>query len=374
MKKLVSVLLALTMLLCLGACGVSKEGKPDGKEANAPKWDIPEGSKIGISLPTGSDSEIWQVAERAFKQVFEGAGYKTEVQWAGNSAAAQVQQLESMIVNGCRVLIILPHDDSALNIVVETAREEGILVINYDLALRGTDQVDYFVGFDNRTVGTMQAEYIVKTLGLDKGEKGPFNIELIAGSLTELNCYYYFETAMEVLQPYIDEGVLVVQSGQTDIEEVTVTDWNHELLTTRLEGLLTAYYSNGEHIDAILSPADGLSQRCVPILQNFGYGDDIPMPVITGNNGTMSVLRYIATGEIGMSIFKDRVVLAKACLSIIEAAAKGEEPAYTDIYKPNDYEFKTIFGDMVVVTKDNLKKEIIDKGVYTEDQIYGTAK
>ncbi len=385
--KLLALVLALALSFSLVACSPAETETPaestapaessveeEAMEEEMMTWDIPEGAKIGISLPSGSDSEVWQVAEKSFEKVIGGAGYELDIQWAGNNAATQVQQIESMIVNGCRALIVLPHDDSALNSAVATAREEGILVINYDLALRGTDQVDYFVGFDNRQVGTLQGEYIVEALGLDEGAEGPFNIELFAGSLSELNCYYYFDTAMEVLQPYIDSGVLVIQSGQTDIETCTVTDWNYELLNTRLESLITAYYSDGEVLHAVLSPTDGISQRVVPLLENFGYGSDIDMPVITGNNGNISVLKYVASGDIGMTIYKGRDPLAEDCLYIIQQAGKGEEIEYSELYTPNDFEFKTLFGEMVVVTADNLDAEIIDKGVYTEEEVYSAVE
>lgn len=41
-----------------------------------------------------------------------------------------------------------------------------------------TENVDYYVTFDNFKVGVLQGQYIEEKLGL-KEEKGPFNIELL---------------------------------------------------------------------------------------------------------------------------------------------------------------------------------------------------
>ena len=66
-------------------------------------------------------------------------------------------------------------------------------------------------------VGTKQGEYIRDQLDLDNAA-GPFNIELVTGDPGDNNARFFFGGAMDVLQPYIDAGKLVVKSGQTDFE------------------------------------------------------------------------------------------------------------------------------------------------------------
>ena len=216
-----------------------------------------------------------------------------------------------------------------------------------------------------------QGEAIVKTLGLDQGATGPYTIELFAGSLAETNCWWYFDTAMEVLQPYFDSGVLVCKSGQMTKEECEDIDWNEQLLQTRLESILTANY-NDEPLDIILSPCDYISERVIPVCQNFGYGtESAPMPVLTGNNGDLSALRQMARGNMTMTIYKDRYVLANCCLDIINACIEGKEPAGLVDYTPDKFTFKTLFGEMTVVYDDEIDEKIINTGVYTRDEIYG---
>ncbi|WP_024737047.1 sugar-binding protein [Enterocloster asparagiformis] len=348
-----------------------KDTTEQEKEA-APLNAVSKGDMIGVSL-TSRSAERWLRDGNTLNEDLTAAGYQVDLQYADSKPEMQVQQIENMILKGCKVLIVAPVDNSALSSVLATAKENGIVVINYDLGIVGSSDIDYFVGFDNSKVGTMQAEAIIEKLGLDKGEEGPFYIELVAGSLAEANCYMYFEGAMEAFKPYMDAGKLVVKSGQTSIEQCTVVDWKLELLTARLDNLLTTYYSDGTLLDAVLSPSDYLSGPIATRLESFGYGSaDMPMPVITGNDATESVCKMIATDEVYMSVFKDTRLLSGACLDIINALAEGREPEVTDVYTPDVYEIPTIFVPMESITKENLKEVVVDSGIFTEEQIFGT--
>ena len=80
-----------------------------------------------------------------------------------------------------------------------------------------SDAVTYYATFDNYMIGQKQGEYIVDALNLEE-EDGPFNLEIVAGAPDDNNATFFYGGAMDVLQPYIDEGKLVVKSGQTDFE------------------------------------------------------------------------------------------------------------------------------------------------------------
>lgn len=363
--------MAMLMALCLLAGCATPGEQPEKENGDGQERVVSKGDLIGVSM-TSRSAERWLRDGNALTEDLTAAGYKVDLQYADSKPEMQVQQIENMILKGCKALIVAPVDNSALSTVLATAKENGIVVIDYDLGIIGTSDIDYFVGFDNSKVGTMQADAIIEELGLDDGAEGPFYIELVAGSLAEANCYMYFEGAMERLQPYIDNGKLVVKSGQTSIEQCTVVDWKLELLTARLDNLLTTYYSDGTTLDAVLSPSDYVSGPIATRLESFGYGtDELPMPVITGNDATESVCRMIADGQIYMTVFKDTRLLSKACVDIINALAEGKEPEVTDVYKPDQHEIPTIFVPMESVTKENLKETVVESGLFTEEQVFG---
>src|SRR5690606_9945538 len=105
------------------------------------------------------------------------------------------------------------------------AKKQGIPVISYDRLIMNTENVDYYVTFDNFKVGVLQGQYIEEKLGLKEG-KGPFNIELFAGSPDDNNAYFFWDGAMSILKPYIDNGQLVVRSGQTQFDQIATLRWD----------------------------------------------------------------------------------------------------------------------------------------------------
>ncbi len=90
-----------------------------------------------------------------------------------------------MITQGVKALIIAAIDNKSMNNVLQQAADAKIPVISYDRLILGTRDADYYASFDNEKVGELQGNYILQKLGLaDGSKKGPFNIELFAGSTT----------------------------------------------------------------------------------------------------------------------------------------------------------------------------------------------
>ncbi|CAM5489115.1 Multiple sugar-binding periplasmic protein SbpA [Streptomyces glaucescens] len=196
-------------------------------------------------MPTKS-SERWIADGNNVVQHLEDKGYKTKLVYGEDDPDQQVSQIENMITQGVDALIIAAIDNKSMNNVLQQAKDADIPVISYDRLILGSPDVDYYASFDNEKVGELQGTYIVEKLGLkDGGEKGPFNIELFAGSNDDNNTRYFFQGAMNVLQPYIDKKQLVVQSGQTELTQVTTLRWDGATAQRRMDDILTKSYTGG---------------------------------------------------------------------------------------------------------------------------------
>lgn len=244
-------------------------------------------------MPTKS-SERWIADGNNVVKNLEAKGYKTKLVFGEDEPDQQVSQIENMITQGVDALIVAAIDNKSLGNVLQQAADADIPVISYDRLILGTENVDYYASFDNEKVGELQGTYIAEQLGLaDGSEKGPFNIELFAGSNDDNNTRYFFQGAMNVLQPYIDKKQLVVRSGQTELTQVTTLRWDGATAQRRMDDILTKSYKSAK-VDAVLSPYDGISIGILSALKSDGYGTaSKPLPVITGQDAEVASVKSI---------------------------------------------------------------------------------
>ena len=324
---------------------------------------------VGVAMPTKS-LQRWNQDGAYLKEKLEAADYEVDLQYAENKVDVQVSQLENMITKGVRTLVIASIDSAALKGVLKTAGEEGVTVIAYDRLLMDTPDCDYYATFDNYKVGTIQGEYIEEALGL-AGGAGPFDMEVFGGSPDDNNAYKFNAGAMDVLQPYIDKGQLVVNSGQLDMGQIAIQAWKASGAQARMDNLLTAFYAD-KNIDVVLSPNDSLAQGIVASLKAAGYGTDAkPYPVLTGQDCDKINVGQMLRGEQSMSIFKDTRTLADRVVTMVKEIAEGKTVTVnnTDEYDNNVKIVPSYLCDPVFADKNNYKEILIDSGYYKESDI-----
>ncbi|MFJ4057415.1 multiple monosaccharide ABC transporter substrate-binding protein [Streptomyces albogriseolus] len=356
---------AVTLALALTACGQNSEGGSEEDKGG------PEGATIGIAMPTKS-SERWIADGDNVVKELESKGYKTKLVFGEDDPDQQVSQIENMITQGVDALIVAAIDNKSLNNVMQQAKDADIPVVSYDRLILGTENVDYYASFDNEKVGQLQGTYIVEQLGLKDGsKKGPFNIELFAGSNDDNNTRYFFQGAMNVLKPYIDKKQLVVKSGQTELNQVTTLRWDGGTAQKRMDDILTSAYRS-DRVDAVLSPYDGISIGILSALKSDGYGSkDKPLPVVTGQDAEVASVKSIISGQQSMTVFKDLRELAKVASNMVDALLNDKKPETNDT-KSYDNGAKVVPAyllEPVAVDKDNYKKALVDSGYIKESDL-----
>ncbi|EKX60956.1 sugar ABC transporter substrate-binding protein [Streptomyces ipomoeae] len=303
---------AASLALTMSACG--------GQDSGASS----EGGTIGIAMPTRA-SERWLTDGKSIVQELKDKGYKTKLVYGEDDPETQVAQIEKLIKQGVAALIIAAIDNKALNGALQHAADADIPVISYDRLILGTKNVDYYVSFDNEQVGRLQARYIIEKLRLEHG-KGPFNIELFAGSPDDNNTKYFFDGAMHLLQPYLDSKQLVVRSGQTELDQITTLRWDGPTAEKRMNKILAESYGT-EKVDAILSPYDGISIGVLSALKSDGYGSGSkPLPVVTGQDAELASVKSIIAGEQSQTVYKDLRQLAEAAANMADDILNGDTP------------------------------------------------
>ena len=368
MKKLFALLLALVMVLSMTACGGGRtEPAPAATTPAAPAAPADSGSAaapaapaaeagfeadatIGVSLPW-LGTQNWKEAEEMFKTELEAAGFKPIIQAADNKVPTQQQQIESMIQNGAKVIVVGPIDGTQLGAVLEEAKAAGVYVIGYDRLLENTTGVDGVVQFGSVKTGELQAQALLDGLKAMKGE-GPWNIELFGGGPADPNAPNFFKGAMSVLQPLIDDGTLTVVSGQTDFTQCATMDWDNAKAQARMDSLLSGFYSDKE-IHGVLSPNDGIARAIITSCEQAGQ----KIPAISGLDAENESVEWVWSGRQYSTIAKPTDALVAQTIEIIKSLQAGNGMPATDV-QVNNGKIDVLVYELppVVVTKDNAKE------------------
>ncbi len=362
--------------LGIGLAGCASDG---GSGSEGGSEGAAEDITVGVAMPTET-SERWIADGEAVESQLEEAGYEVDLQFANDDIPTQQQQLDQMITNGADILIVASIDGTALATQLENAAGKGIPIIAYDRLINGTENVDFYVTFDNYTVGVQQAQSLLRGLGyLDENyeETGLDEekiIEVFAGSPDDNNATFFYNGAMDTLKPFLDDGRLTIGSGQDDFDTVSTLRWDQATAQKRMEDLLTSTYDGGSKpLDGVLSPYDGISRGIITALDNAGYGATIEagLPVVSGQDAEIASVKMIRDGVQYATIFKDTRKLATQAVAAASAYAEGEEPEANDT-ESYDNGLKVVPSFLLesdIVVSDNIGELLVDSGYWTEDEI-----
>jgi putative multiple sugar transport system substrate-binding protein len=345
MKKVLALVLALALVLsCASAMA----------------------AKVGVSMPT-KDLQRWNQDGENMEKLLKEAGFEVSLQFASNDVQQQLAQVETMINDGCEVVVIAAIEGSSLGAALDLAGEKGVKVIAYDRLLMDNANVDYYATFDNFKVGVVQGTYVKEALDLDNAE-GPFVVEFTAGDPGDNNAGFFFNGAMSVLKPYIESGKIVVKSGQVTFEEVATPTWKTEVAQTRAETVLASYYADGSDIDAWVCSNDSTALGVTNALEANYTGK---WPIITGQDCDIANTKNMIAGKQAMSVFKDTRTLAAQVVKMVGQILNGETVDVNDeeTYNNNVKVVPSFLCEPVFASVDNYKELLIDSGYYTEDQL-----
>jgi len=368
-RKIVSMVLATAMLaVALTGCGSNERaqeaaGATEAAPATEDTEEVAEavaeevtgagfeaGATIGVSLPW-LGTQNWKEAEVMFKEQLEAEGFNVIVQAADQKVPQQQQQIESMIENGAKVIVVGPVDGSQLGSVLEQAKAAGVYVIGYDRLIENTTGVDGVVQFGSVKTGELQAQALLEGLAKEKGD-GPYNIELFGGGPADPNAPNFFKGAMSVLQPKIDDGTVVVVSGQMDFQQCATIDWDNSKAQARMDALLAGHYSDKE-IDGCLSPNDGIARAIITSCEQAGQ----PIPVVSGLDAENESVEWVWAGKQYSTVAKPTSDLVGKTVEIIKSLQAGNGMPATDVSTNNGVIDVAIYElPPLVVTKDNAKE------------------
>jgi putative multiple sugar transport system substrate-binding protein len=328
---------------------------------------------VGVILPT-KDEPRW-LQDQA---VFQKAGF--EPLFSQGDSAKEKANVEALISQGVKVIVITPQDATAAAAAAKAARDAGVKVISYDRLIRDTDAVDYYVTFDSAAVGAAWSDYLIQQAGSTKGNP----LYLYAGAASDNNAFIFFQGAWEKIQPKIADGTFVIKNSseanalkdkpkltrdeQAKIIGQVTTNWDFNTAKNLAESNLTKAQAADKGTVYILGPNDGTARA---LADAFAADKDVKKYFITGQDAEKASVQYIIDGKQSMTVLKDVRSLAADAVAAANAFVAGKTPEKTTTYNNGKVDVPAKPSAIVTVTKDNVKKALIDSGYYQASDFKG---
>ncbi|HBX82227.1 MAG: sugar-binding protein [Propionibacteriaceae bacterium] len=367
-RKLPAVIAGLASLaLMVGGCSASRDAGTTSAGASGGAMD-PAKTLVGIAMPTKS-LERWNKDGANLESLLKKDGFQTTLQYADNKVADQVSQIQNMVNQGAKILVVASIDGTALDPVLTTAASKGVKVIAYDRLINKTDHVDYYATFDNYKVGTLQGNYIKEKIA---SMTKPINFEAFAGSPDDNNAKFFFAGAWDVLLPLVKDGTLTCVSNKCPASndewtKVGIQGWTSAAAQSEMQNRLNSFYTGGKKVNIVLSPNDSLALGIAQALEGAGYAAGASYPILTGQDADKANVLNILAGKQSMTVWKDTRELGSQVEKMVKEIAAGGTVTVNDTksYNNGNKVVPTFLIDPLVVTKDTVKKSLVDSGFYT---------
>ncbi|MFN8483032.1 MAG: sugar-binding protein [Anaerolineae bacterium] len=387
-RSLLTVLvLGLVAIALFGCAGAAQPAAPAAQApaAQAPAAAQPTAAQaaaaapaagkaaVGVILPT-KDEPRW-LQDQA---VFQKAGW--EPLFSQGDSAKEKANVEALISQGVKVIIITPQDATAAAAAAKEAKDAGVKIISYDRLIRDTDAVDYYVTFDSGAVGAAWSDYLIQQAGTTKGNP----LYIYSGAASDNNAFLFFEGAWEKIQPKIADGTFVIKNSseatalkdkpkltrdeQSKIIGQTTTNWDFNTAKSLAESNLTKAAAADKGNVFVLAPNDGTARA---IADAFASDKDVKKYYITGQDAEKASVQYIIDGKQSMTVLKDVRTLAADAVAAANAFVAGKTPDKTNSYNNGKVDVPAKPSPIVTVTKDNVKKALIDSGYYKAEDFKG---
>ena len=134
-KKIVSILLCVTMVAAMAVgCG-SKDGGSDSKSESGDSKD--KKYKVGITIQSLSNA-YWAGVMGKLEEQLKDKGWDYTLIDCEDNSATQVSQIENFITSGCDLIMVHPSDAKAVENICKEALDADIKVMCWDDPMENT--------------------------------------------------------------------------------------------------------------------------------------------------------------------------------------------------------------------------------------------
>ena len=318
MKKLIAMLLALTMVFALAACGAepapaATEAAPAATEAAPAATEAapaPADEPIVVGFAQVGHESDWRTANtKDYQAVFSAEnGYDLIFVDCDNDNAVQIEAVRSSIQQGVDYIVLAPIQSAGWESVLQEAKDAGIPVIVADRQVDAdASMYDAFIGTDTKVEGVLAGNWLAEYLN---GAEA--NILVIEGTIGASASIGRTEGFNEVAAQHPEWKILDSQSGdftQTGGQEV-------------MESYLKTYKGQ---FNVVVCQNDNEAYGAMDAMDaagvTYGIGGDV---IIISYDATHDGLKYTLEGKIHCNV-ECNPIQAQYVADLIQKMEAGEE-------------------------------------------------
>lgn len=265
---------------------------------------------------------------------------------AGQDAARQQQQAESVLSQGADVVVLGAVDAVAAQGIVVAAHDAGARVIAYDRFIANAP-LDLVVSYDAAEVGRLQAEALVAAVGTDLApDEG---ILVLRGAATDPNAQALYQGLTDILAT-ADIPVLAAYD---------VPDWSPDKARDWVESQLTQY---GDRVVGVYAANDGVASGAISAMRAAGLD---PVPPVTGQDAEIAAVQRVISGDQLMTVHKGIDQQARIAARAAVRLLNGEP-----LSAPTEIDgVPAVLLAPVAVTRKTLPEVVVASGILPADAI-----
>jgi D-xylose transport system substrate-binding protein len=341
--------IAAALLMTAGVMTACSATGSTGGSTPAANGNDTSHAKIGMLLPEVTTLRYEEKDRPYFTAKLKEIAPNAQLLYANASsdASKQLQQAQSMLTQGVKVLVVDPYDGVAAASIVAAAKAQNVPVVTYDRAIQSPD-VAFAITNDYEKVGELQGTALVNRLKELNVAPGA-GILMIDGAETDANAANIKLGAHKIIDP----------SGYKVLAEVAT--WDPAEAQSWVSGQLTKFGTSGT-IAAVYSANDGNGDAAIAARKAVGIKT---MPPVTGLDASLAGLQAIVAGDQYMTVYNPFKTEADQAAQTAWDLVNGKKPQATTTVKG----IPTFLNQPIAVTVKNIEDTIIKDQFYKVSDI-----
>ena len=367
MKKIIALLLALTMVFALAACAKQTTETPATETTTTPETTTTEENttteetpaaetteaadlKVGVFYYTFADTYISSV-RTALDAQLDSLGVAYQNFDGNNNQTTQNEQIQTALTDGYNLLIVnmvTSGSPDVANEIISMANGTPVIFFNRAIEADGNEGTVLnanatisFIGTDAPEAGHLQGKMVGEYLlanwdTVDLNGDGKISYAMFKGDEANVEAIYRTQFGVE------DADAVLTAAGKPALEYFDASNsakyqvdlggaWSAQAALDYMNTNLSQYNeANGNMIELIICNNDNMAEGAISALETAGYNTGAEgsktIPVF-GVDATDAAKELIAAGKMTGTVKQDAEGMAVAIASVVKATGEGTSMA-----------------------------------------------